>query len=179
MNEFLAKFRDQYPQYADMPDADLLSALHAKFYSDLSREDFDAKVGAASTVAQVQAAGGPSIGPAGPTAQPAFAKLPPMAGGALDFLIQFGLQGGTFGAAGALFPAIAEQSAEIQARNPRMSTAMKGAGAAMAIPMAAGAAAVGTGLGGAALATARSRAATALGGGIGGGLLTRWLLSRQ
>lgn len=41
----IAEVRAQYPQYADMPDAALADALHQKFYSDLPRADFDAKIG--------------------------------------------------------------------------------------------------------------------------------------
>lgn len=41
----LAEIRAQYPQYADMSDADLASALHRKFYADMPREDFDKRVG--------------------------------------------------------------------------------------------------------------------------------------
>lgn len=36
--------RAQYPQYNDMTDAALLSALHAKYYADMPREQFDAAV---------------------------------------------------------------------------------------------------------------------------------------
>lgn len=41
----LADFRKQNPAYDDMNDADLASALHSKFYADLPREQFDAKLG--------------------------------------------------------------------------------------------------------------------------------------
>jgi hypothetical protein len=123
-------------------------------------------------VAEQRADGGPSIGPSGPTAQPTLAKLPPMVGGALDMLIQFGLQGGTFGLAGKMVPAIGEASREIDARNPRTSAGMKAAGAAMAIPMAAAGATVGRAGMGAASALARSRLGqAALGTGLGGGTL--------
>lgn len=44
----IAEIRQKYPQYDDMSDADLASALHQKFYSDMPREQFDAKVGLAS-----------------------------------------------------------------------------------------------------------------------------------
>lgn len=43
----LAEIRQQYPQYNDMSDADLASALHKKFYSDIPRADFDKKIGLA------------------------------------------------------------------------------------------------------------------------------------
>jgi hypothetical protein len=41
----IAEVRAQYPQYADMPDAALADALHKKFYADLPKADFDAKIG--------------------------------------------------------------------------------------------------------------------------------------
>lgn len=41
----ISEIRTKYPQYADMPDATLADALHAKFYADIPRADFDAKVG--------------------------------------------------------------------------------------------------------------------------------------
>lgn len=41
----ISEVRAQYPQYADMSDADLAGALHKKFYADLPREDFDKKIG--------------------------------------------------------------------------------------------------------------------------------------
>lgn len=43
----LADVRAQYPQYNDMSDADLSSALYSKFYSDMPRADFDKKIGLA------------------------------------------------------------------------------------------------------------------------------------
>ena len=41
----IAEIRAQYPQYADMPDVALADALHAKFYADIPRADFNAKIG--------------------------------------------------------------------------------------------------------------------------------------
>jgi hypothetical protein len=41
----IAEVRAQYPQYNDMPDAALADALHQKFYADLPKADFDAKIG--------------------------------------------------------------------------------------------------------------------------------------
>jgi hypothetical protein len=43
----LAEIRQQYPQYQDMPDAVLADKLHQKFYSDMPRAEFDAKIGLA------------------------------------------------------------------------------------------------------------------------------------
>ncbi len=36
----LVEFREQYPQYNDMPDVALADALHQKFYSDIPKPDF-------------------------------------------------------------------------------------------------------------------------------------------
>lgn len=43
----IAEVRAKYPQYADMPDAALADALYNKFYSDVPRADFNAKIGLA------------------------------------------------------------------------------------------------------------------------------------
>lgn len=43
----LAKVREQYPQYKDVDDTTLADALHRKFYSDVPRAEFDAKLGIA------------------------------------------------------------------------------------------------------------------------------------
>lgn len=43
----LSDIRQQYPQYQDMSDDQLADALHRKFYSDMPREEFNAKVGIA------------------------------------------------------------------------------------------------------------------------------------
>lgn len=41
----LAEVRQKYPQYGDMSDEQLGKALHQKFYSDISYDDFAARVG--------------------------------------------------------------------------------------------------------------------------------------
>jgi len=41
----LADIRKQYPQYADVPDDKLATALHAKFYADVPVEKFNAAIG--------------------------------------------------------------------------------------------------------------------------------------
>lgn len=41
----LAEIRQQYPGYADMSDGQLADALYNKFYSDMPRDQFNAKVG--------------------------------------------------------------------------------------------------------------------------------------
>lgn len=54
----LAEVRSKYPQYDDMSDTDLAGALYSKFYSDMPREEFDAKIGmkAAAPTAQTDPA---------------------------------------------------------------------------------------------------------------------------
>jgi hypothetical protein len=44
----LAEIRAKYPQYDDMSDQQLADAFHAKFYSDMPRAEFDAKIGMAN-----------------------------------------------------------------------------------------------------------------------------------
>ncbi len=41
----LQEIRQQYPQYADVPDGALADALYKKFYSDMPRQDFDGRLG--------------------------------------------------------------------------------------------------------------------------------------
>jgi len=36
----IANIRQQYPQYEDVPDVELVDALHQKFYSDIPKTDF-------------------------------------------------------------------------------------------------------------------------------------------
>lgn len=52
----LDDFRQEHPDYNDMPDGALADALHRKFYSDLPRAEFDQKIG----LADKQAAAPPS-----------------------------------------------------------------------------------------------------------------------
>lgn len=58
----LADFRAQHPEYNDMSDQSLSDALYRKFYSDMPREQFDAKMGEQQPAATI------------PTASPAPAK---------------------------------------------------------------------------------------------------------
>jgi hypothetical protein len=91
----IAEVRAKYPQYADMPDAALADALYNKFYSDVPRADFDAKIGlpANETPAPRQLTTGQRMYQ---TARPYVAPLVE-AGGA----IAGGLVGGTAGTVGA------------------------------------------------------------------------------
>jgi hypothetical protein len=45
MQQSIASIREQYPQYSDMSDEELAGALHQRYYSDMPREDFNARVG--------------------------------------------------------------------------------------------------------------------------------------
>lgn len=50
----IAEIRQKYPQYDDMPDQALADALHKKFYSDMPRQEFDAKIGMTAAPAPAQ-----------------------------------------------------------------------------------------------------------------------------
>lgn len=41
----ISEIRAKYPQYSDMSDEQLADAMHRKFYADMPREEFNAKVG--------------------------------------------------------------------------------------------------------------------------------------
>lgn len=41
----LSDIRSEYPQYEDLSDKELADKLHARFYSDMDRAEFDSKVG--------------------------------------------------------------------------------------------------------------------------------------
>ncbi len=45
MSEFIKKFRLDNPAYNDMPDDQLVTALHNKYYSDIPVEQFNQKIG--------------------------------------------------------------------------------------------------------------------------------------
>jgi hypothetical protein len=53
----IAEIRQQYPQYSDMSDTQLADALHSKFYADMPREQFDAKVGLTTKPAEEKPSG--------------------------------------------------------------------------------------------------------------------------
>lgn len=46
----LDEIRAQHPEYGDLSDEDLADGLYRKFYSDMPREEFEAKIGAAPPV---------------------------------------------------------------------------------------------------------------------------------
>lgn len=51
----IAEVRKQYPQYSDLSDGQLADALHSKFYSDMPRDQFNAKIGLGSVKGAVPA----------------------------------------------------------------------------------------------------------------------------
>jgi hypothetical protein len=51
----LNEIRNQYPQYADLPDDVLANSLYKKFYSDIPRAEFDSKLGLKTEQAPAQA----------------------------------------------------------------------------------------------------------------------------
>lgn len=51
----IAEIRQKFPQYQDMPDAALADAIHKKYYSDMPKADFDAKIGVPATPAPANA----------------------------------------------------------------------------------------------------------------------------
>jgi hypothetical protein len=48
----LQDFRSQHPEYNDMPDKELADSLHAKFYSDMPKDQFDKKMGMSAAAPQ-------------------------------------------------------------------------------------------------------------------------------
>lgn len=49
----IQEIRQKYPQYSDMSDGDLASALHKKYYADMPFNEFAGKIGLSSRPAQV------------------------------------------------------------------------------------------------------------------------------
>lgn len=149
MNEYLAKFRAQYPDYDDMSDTELAKALHGKFYADMSFPEFAEKIG---------------LDPKAEAADAALARVAESGGPVRDFLHQ-AAEGATFGqadkivgagaaAANALFPAafpgsyresqqkFQQRTDDLQAVAPGASVASMAAGA---VPGLYGAGRVGLG----------------------------------
>lgn len=58
----LATFRQQHPQYNDMPDAALADALHAKFYADMPKDQYLQSLGLAPAAAPVVPVPTPTTG---------------------------------------------------------------------------------------------------------------------
>lgn len=67
MSQFIADFRTKNPQYNDMADDQLVSALHNKYYSDMDAAAFSQKIGYQSATEQAQAIE-PQLEPAQPEA---------------------------------------------------------------------------------------------------------------
>jgi hypothetical protein len=62
----IAEVRQKFPQYQDMSDADLASAIHRKFYSDMPEADFNTKIGLSPAAPATSA---PAAAPAADTFQ--------------------------------------------------------------------------------------------------------------
>jgi hypothetical protein len=58
----IAEVRKKFPQYADMSDGELASALHKKFYADMPAEEFASKIGLTPPKAEPPKAPGRSFG---------------------------------------------------------------------------------------------------------------------
>src|SRR5687768_14833923 len=71
----LAEIRQKYPQYSDMSDGALADALHKKFYSDMPRGDFDAKIGVQSTTFADRFAGDGGAGAPKPPQESMFSDV--------------------------------------------------------------------------------------------------------
>ena len=69
----IVEIREKYPQYSDMPDAALADALHSKFYADMPKTDFYAKVG----LSAAPLASGKQYGSAVPSATPTYSDAIP------------------------------------------------------------------------------------------------------
>jgi len=75
----IAEIRQQFPQYGDLSDQQLADGLHGKFYSDVPRAEFDAKIGIAPQT--VPAAPAPVPMEGRQVAQASAAPALPAAGG--------------------------------------------------------------------------------------------------
>lgn len=79
----LAEIRQKYPQYSDMSDGALADALHKKFYSDMPRGDFDAKVGIQPATFSDRFAGDGGAGAPKPPQESTFSDVMKSAGSGL------------------------------------------------------------------------------------------------
>lgn len=89
----LSEVRQKYPQYNDLSDDQLADSLYRKFYSDMPRADFDAKIGRTAAPAEVAAPTQPApLAPSTPQA-PAIQESPEVRG------LKIGTQGSARGIA--------------------------------------------------------------------------------
>jgi len=82
----IAEVREKYPQYADMPDAALADALHSKFYADMPKTDFYAKVGLTPRDNTPAPQYGNAVPSANPVRQDAIPQARAPSRGALDYI---------------------------------------------------------------------------------------------
>src|SRR3990167_6280115 len=54
----IAEIRAQFPQYADVPERELVRGLHAKFYADMPYKEFLGKIDFRSTIDPTEDMGG-------------------------------------------------------------------------------------------------------------------------
>jgi hypothetical protein len=73
----IADVRQKFPQYNDLSDQELADALHGKFYSDMSKEQFYKNIGLTSEQPKVEAPKKPSLLQSGLDAATAIANLTP------------------------------------------------------------------------------------------------------
>ena len=75
----MAAIRQRYPMYSDMSDTALADAFHKKFYSDMPRDQFDAKMAAPAPPPLAPPRMKPAMAPAAPDSEPRapIAGLPP------------------------------------------------------------------------------------------------------
>lgn len=87
----IAEIREKYPQYSDMPDAALADALHSKFYSDMPKTDFYAKIGlSAPTDGKQYGSAVPSATPTYPDAIPDNRSFRDIVGGIVETPLALG-----------------------------------------------------------------------------------------
>ena len=93
----LQEYRDKYPQYQDLSDADLAKGIKAKFYPDMTEDEFNQKIGLVSQ----QIAAEPSIGKrfarqaelGSRSVLEGLATIPNMIGDAANTTINMGIRG--------------------------------------------------------------------------------------
>lgn len=120
----LAEFRKKYPQYDDMNDEQLASALHRKFYSDMPVEEFMSKAGIAPKQDE----------------RPWYSKL----GAAADDMVRIGANAMTFGYADKLAGALGGEG--VEAERAKTGAARERAGSASYAADIGGGLATGMGL---------------------------------
>ena len=94
----LQTVRQQYPQYDDLSDEQLATALHGKFYSDMPMEEFSAKIGLAAPAPEpparpISAEIPRQLGLTGRAIGTGLSAIPTMIGDAANSAINLGTRG--------------------------------------------------------------------------------------